>query len=596
MESLRKILSAKAAVLLPVSVLFLVLLILGGAFVVTYEPSPYTSELAFVENSNEEGVEGSVVPASCESNPLTNHFGGDCQCNISATPCSGPSCIRTISWSTNYNIGYGAPRLYRGATGGSLVGTVGVSGSIANTPIAVGGERFRLVRPDGTVLCQANVSGPAAPSVSFNPPTSMITLGDSVSLSWNVTNATACSGSGALGWNGSKPFPSGSQSVTPSFDTTYSLTCSSPGGANTKNAIVNIAPPVITNFEVVPPVVDAFQPVNINWTVVGATNCTASLGWSGGKNVSGGTESTVPPGNTSYKLECTGPGGATQDTVNVVVNPPSVTLTATPALIGPSTASVLEWTVSGANTCTATPAPGGWGGLINPPNPNGTDSQSVTPSITTSYEMECTGPGGVTQKTAIVTMPSGSITATPCTILFNQSSCDSTVTWNSANFLGARSVKQDGIGFSTAVSGSVVKAVNPENNVFRLDDTGSLFYAEAPASIACQAGSVWVSSINTCIEVPLLVVTAEDLIRSGTDDDIRIDVTSNYDVECTMMDGVTNPPFVLSAPPALRGTDLTTRPLTSSQIVTVECHHVLYPEVSTTKSIRIEVIPSLQEI
>jgi hypothetical protein len=169
------------------------------------------------------------------------------------------------------------------------------------------------------------------------------------------------------------------------------------------------------------------------------------------------------------------------------------------------------------------------------------------------------------------------------------------VSWTSDNFLGNRSVTQQGVEFSSANAGSVYRNVNPINNLFRLDDTGSLFYRTSTADAVCQTGSVWVVATTTCIETPNLTITAEGLIRRGDVSNMEIEITSDYAVECSMNDG-TNHVFTVGVPPTTRTHSIDTRELPSTQIVTIECHHVNYPVVSTTESVRVEVIPEVQEI
>jgi hypothetical protein len=133
------------------------------------------------------------------------------------------------------------------------------------------------------------------------------------------------------------------------------------------------------------------------------------------------------------------------------------------------------------------------------------------------------------------------------------------------------------------------------NNLFRLDDTGSLFFRTSKADVACQNGSVWVVATTTCIETPNLTITAEGLIRKGDVSNMEIEITSDYAVECSMNDG-TNHVFTSGVPPTTRTHSIDTRELPSTQVVTIECRHVNYPVVLTTESVRVEVIPGVQEI
>ncbi|MFZ2886909.1 MAG: hypothetical protein WA021_03765, partial [Minisyncoccia bacterium] len=108
---------------------------------------------------------------------------------------------------------------------------------------------------------------------------------------------------------------------------------------------------------------------------------------------------------------------------------PTVTLTADPTSISAGESTTLTWTSEDAVSCEAFL---GWSGTkaLN-------GSQSVSPTETTTYQLDCTGPGGVGSDDATVTVvveepdePTVEITADPMTITAGASS---TLTWNSDN-------------------------------------------------------------------------------------------------------------------------------------------------------------------
>lgn len=493
-------------------VFILIVASLVGGFFLTKSEVPYTSELAFIETSASPDVEGSVVPASCESNPPTNHFVGDCVCAINAiTACSGPSCSRTIRWNSSpatVNIWQGSVNL------GARLG----SGQQA-FDIPPGGMRFTVARRiDNEPLCSVHVTGYPPPSLSFR-----------------VNGAS-------------------SATVNPS------------------------------------------APVTLEWTVGNSAVCTASDAWSGSKAANDGThsQSVVPTSSHStYTLTCTGPGGTTPArSVSVTVKPPTVNLTATPSLIGPGSTSNLSWSVSGASFCNAS---GGWTGPIVPAN--GNRNQTISPSYSplTTYRLTCTGIGGTRSDSATIRMPSGIMTATSCVIPYEAGTCQSIVYWNSENFLGARSVKQNGTQFSTSVRNRLSRSVSYGTNIFRLEDTGSSFFRSANALATCQTGSVWVADVQLCIPLPVITLDGEKLIRSGSAADLDITVRANYAAICTISDSAAQ---TFNHPPAAtpRTYSKTSSVLTSAQIITLTCRHSLYPVVTESKQFRVEVLPTVQEI
>jgi hypothetical protein len=68
-------------------------------------------------------------------------------------------------------------------------------------------------------------------------PASISVVGQGVTLSWSVTNATSCTASG--GWSGSQAL-GGNTRFTPSATTIYTLTCQGPGGSGQGSATVTV--------------------------------------------------------------------------------------------------------------------------------------------------------------------------------------------------------------------------------------------------------------------------------------------------------------------------------------------------------------------
>ena len=159
----------------------------------------------------------------------------------------------------------------------------------------------------------ATSTAPPAPTASISISPATVAEGQSATLSWASTNATACMGSGS--WTGSQT-TSGTLTVTPkSLATlTYSLTCVNSSGvsSSTQSASLTVSPPPA------PVVTISFSPGSVipgasstlTWSATNATSCTASGSWSGSQLVSGSqTVTQYSIAGYTYSLSCTGDGG-----------------------------------------------------------------------------------------------------------------------------------------------------------------------------------------------------------------------------------------------------------------------------------------------
>jgi hypothetical protein len=110
-----------------------------------------------------------------------------------------------------------------------LAGCSGSSGAASADPDQNAGNPPPPAPEDPPVDDPDDPTDPTAgPSVSLTAAEPVVPAGDSVVLSWSSANTSSCSASG--GWSGSKA-SRGSATVGPlSQSTTFTLTCSGPGG------------------------------------------------------------------------------------------------------------------------------------------------------------------------------------------------------------------------------------------------------------------------------------------------------------------------------------------------------------------------------
>lgn len=249
-----------------------------------------------------------------------------------------------------------------------------------------------------------NCSVSTAPTITFSANPTSITSGQSSTLTWSSTNATSCSASG--GWSGSKN-TSGTQSVTPSTTTAYTLTCTGAGGSTSgtfevtvSGGILQVELPVFSppggSFTTSPTITitSATVGANIYYTTNGSTPTTAS------------THYTIPfllTSSATVKAVAVKSGMTDSvvesDTYTITTTPaPTVALSANPTPITSGQSSTLTWSSTNATSCAAS---GGWSG-----SKSTFGTLAVSPTATTIYTLACTGAGGTGTGNATVTVTS----------------------------------------------------------------------------------------------------------------------------------------------------------------------------------------------
>lgn len=241
----------------------------------------------------------------------------------------------------------------------------------------------------------------AAPTVALSAGASSVQPAGAVDLTWSSTNADTCTAS--ADWSGGKA-TSGTETVTPTRDSTYVLTCSNAGGSAVQEVRIRVIPavaPPTVNLMSSASSVTLNDSVSLVWSSSGADSCEATGQWSGVKPTSG-TETVAPTANSTYALTCINAGGSTAQQVTIAVvaggepnpvpgpNPPpapTVSLAAGQSSTDPD-AVTLTWSSAGADACTAT---GDWSGT-KPLS----GIETVTPTTDSIYALTCSNAGGST--------------------------------------------------------------------------------------------------------------------------------------------------------------------------------------------------------
>jgi len=463
----------------------------------------------------------------------------------------------TLSWSTT------------NATACTASGGLGGSDGWTGTePISSTGTSIGPFSTTGTYTYTLNCSGPGgasgANSVSINvtspPPAATVSrfsaspstmeTGQSSTLSWSSSNATACTAIGGTGvWVGSvgtasTGFSTGVINTAGTY--TYTLSCTGPGGTGpSSSTIVNVtsAPPpaaTVSTFTAVPNTIVVGQSTSLSWSTANATSCTAtggtgSDGWNGSVGTSSTGTSTGAIGTAgayTYTLTCTGPGGTgspvsvTVDVTSAPVAPTINAFTVTPITAQTGQSLSASWSTSNATSCTASGGTGsdGWSGTVATSS-TGTSIGPVTPAGIYTYVLTCTGAGGssapssasVVVTDAPVPPTIGAFSASPVAI---QTGASTVLSWSSSNATSCTAGGGTGSWSGTVPTSSTGTTIGPINTagiyVFTLTCTGTGGTSLPSAATVTVTTAAPAASILTFTALPTTLIVGGSTVLSWT--------------------------------------------------------------------------------
>jgi phospholipase C len=258
---------------------------------------------------------------------------------------------------------------------------------------------------------------PPPPTLTFSASTSTISVPQSVTLSWQTSNATSVTITASDGTTSrtitTSSQASGTVDDSPTATTTYTAVATGPGGSSApQTASVQVAQPVqpvITQFAAVPSTVNGGETTTITWATTNATSVTITPAVTtiDGTGILSTSGSSIVPilSTTTFTINATGPGGSAVPQTTTVTVPFTLTLTASPTTItsGSGTTVTLSWQITGG---TAIAPPSIDNGVCNPCTQA---SYPVTPAATTTYTATATAAGGTAlTASATVTVNAGS--------------------------------------------------------------------------------------------------------------------------------------------------------------------------------------------
>src|SRR5262245_15252266 len=165
-----------------------------------------------------------------------------------------------------------------------------------------------------TSAAELNVFGTigALPSLTLSAAPTSLAAGQTATLTWSATNATAC----AAAWTTSTA-TAGSQSVQPTATTTYTMNCTGAGGTASASTVVTVLPKPSMTIRAAPAPIASVQASTLTWAATTAT--TGSDGWTA-STATAGSQSVQPTATTTYTMNCTGAGGTASASTTVSIN------------------------------------------------------------------------------------------------------------------------------------------------------------------------------------------------------------------------------------------------------------------------------------
>ena len=185
----------------------------------------------------------------------------------------------------------------------------------------------------------------SAPTITLAIAPGVVAAGQSTTLTWASTNATAVAITpSVLGDDVTTVDLSGSTTIVPTATTTFTATATGAQGVKVSaTATINILGVTLTAN---PTRVGPGQSASLAWTSANATSLSIDQGI-GLVNGPAGSLSVSPAATTTYTITATN-GSATATATATVNAPLAVTLKASPENIAPGSSSTLTWAAQGA--------------------------------------------------------------------------------------------------------------------------------------------------------------------------------------------------------------------------------------------------------
>jgi len=242
-----------------------------------------------------------------------------------------------VSYQGSTTLSWSASNADSCSAAGSWSGSQATSGTVTLDSLTETGTYTLACSGAGGISSESltiNVSAAPQPEISISASPAIVTLNGSTTISWNSTNASSCSASGAwsgaLGVNGSRVIDGIQQNAS------YVINCSGVGGSGTASVDVSVLPTV--TFSASQNTVSTNGSTTLSWTSSNATSCSASGDWSGTKATSGSQTINSIISDSVFNLSCSGAGGTASYSLDIQV------------LVSNNGTALISWTPPTENT------------------------------------------------------------------------------------------------------------------------------------------------------------------------------------------------------------------------------------------------------
>jgi hypothetical protein len=203
----------------------------AGGSVITDTAASGGKAIALLSNGS---ATGSVsLPSSADSLTITAR-GSQCQgAPLMSVSIDGVSVLSSLAVSSSGWSSYAATKTLGS---GSHSVTISFSGDYTKTKGRKACDRNLYV--DVTTLYGPVAVPTPAPTVALSASPTSLAAGSAATLTWNSTNASSCTASGA--WSGTQPTSGSVSTGALNTNSTYSLTCTGPGGSASASATVTV--------------------------------------------------------------------------------------------------------------------------------------------------------------------------------------------------------------------------------------------------------------------------------------------------------------------------------------------------------------------